>query len=97
MFVVVGEKFGFVGCNIDADRAVTLAALACQAEIERFLDVLVLPLPLNDIAFGHFPEQVSAAAGGMLLFAGGAKAGTHHATFVLAAFADSHATQAGAR
>src|SRR5581483_105895 len=95
MIVIVGEKFGLVGGNINPDGAIALAAFASQTEIERFFNMLVPPATLNDIPFGHFPEQVRAPTGGVLLFASGTKTGTHHATFILAAFANSNAAQGG--
>ena len=37
VFVIMREKFGFVGGDVDADGAIALAAFAGEAEIERLL------------------------------------------------------------
>src|SRR5581483_3232755 len=42
-FVVVGEELGLIGGDIDTDRAIALTALAGDAQVERILDVLILP------------------------------------------------------
>ena len=47
--------------------------------------------------FGHLPEQVSAAASGVLFVARDAEARTHHSAFVAAALADSDAAQRSGR
>ena len=96
------EKFGFVGGDVDADRAVALASFAGEAEVERLFDFFAAPAVADDRIFScwslrHLPEQVSAAAGGVFLFVRGAVAGAHHAAFVAAAFADADAAQSGVR
>src|ERR1039458_6187786 len=91
--VVMRQKFGFVGRYIDADRAIAFAAFAGEAEVERFFDGFVLPAVFDDFSFRHLPEQVGAAAGGVLFVARDAEAGTHDTAGVAAALADSNAAQ----
>src|ERR1700686_4377802 len=91
----MGEKFGFVGGQVNAHRAIALAALAGEAEVERLLYVFVAPAVADHVALGHLPEQVSAAAGGVFLLMGHPPAGTHDAAFFAAAFSYSDAAQHG--
>src|SRR5580704_762154 len=100
------EEFGFVGCDVDADGAVALAAFTGQAEVERLFDFFAAPAVADDCVFSvltlrHLPEQVSAAAGGVFFVVRGAPTGTHHAAVLAmafaAAFADAHAAQRGGR
>ena len=77
VLVVVGEELGLVGGHVDADGALALAGFAGEAEVERFPDLLVLPVVGEDLALHQLPEQMGAAAGGVQLFAGGHEAGTH--------------------
>src|ERR1700731_2326386 len=67
-FIVMREEFGFVGRDIDADRTVALASLAGEAEVERVFDFFAAPAVANNFTLSHLPEQVSAAARGVLLF-----------------------------
>jgi len=96
-FVIVREELGFVGCDIYAHRAIAFASLAGEAEIERLFDFFTAPAVANDFTLSHLPEQVGAAAGGVFFVVCRAVAGTHHATFFAAAFADAHAAQCGVR
>ena len=101
-FVIVREKFGFVGGDVDADGAIAFAAFAGQAEIERVFDFFAAPAVADDgvVAIGilrHLPEQVSAAASGVLFFVRGALTGTHHAAFFAAAFANANAAKSRMR
>ncbi len=73
-----------------------LAGLATEAEVERLVDGLALEAFLAQRAGQHLPEQPRAAAGGVLLFAGGAVAGAHDAAVGLAAGAHAHAALGGA-
>ena len=59
------------------------------------LDILVVPSVANDVALGHLPEQVGAAAGRVLFLASDAEAGAHYAAVVLAALSYANATQRG--
>jgi len=97
------KKFGFVGGNVYADRALGFASLAGEAEIEGVLHFFAAPAIANDsipsvfvfvvfvFALGHLPEEVSAAAGGVFFFVRGAIAGAHQTTLFAAALAHAHA------
>ena len=89
----MSEKLRLVGRHIDRNRAVTLASFARQTEVKRGLHIFVLPFPSNHIALSHLPEQMRPPAGGMLFFAGNAKAGTHDAAVILAALAHTYTAQ----
>ena len=89
------KKFGFVGGYVDAYRTLGLASLTGQAELERVLDFFAAPAVADDSTLGHFPEQVSAAAGGVFFVVRGAVAGAHQAAFFAAALAYAHAAQGG--
>src|SRR5580692_4944157 len=89
----MGEELGFVGGYVDADWTFGFASLAGQAEVERVLDFFAAPAVLDDFTLRHLPKQVSTAAGGVFLFAGGAVAGAHHPAFIVAALAYTYAAQ----
>src|SRR6266404_2335739 len=92
-FVVVRYKFRFVGRYIDAHRTIAFAAFAGETKVERFFHRLVLPAIFDDVSFRHLPEQMGAAAGGVLFVSRDAEARTHDSTFVAAALAHSDAAQ----
>ena len=94
--VALGEEFGFVGGHIDLHRALGFAGLATEAEIEGLVNGAALEAFLSQRAGEHLPEQVRAAASGVLLFAGGAVAGAHDAAYGIAAGADADAALGGA-
>src|SRR5579863_5556422 len=59
-FVIMREKLGLVGGNVDADGTIALAPLAGEAEIERALDFAAAPAIADDCIFtigvlGHLP------------------------------------------
>ncbi len=94
--VALGEKLGFVGGHVHLHRALGLAGLATEAEVEGFVDGVALEAFFAQGAGEHLPEQVGAAAGGVLLLAGGAVAGAHDAADGVAAGADADAALGGA-
>src|SRR5579872_2340404 len=96
-FIIMRKKLGLVGRDIDADGTVALATFASQTQIKRFFYVLITPAVFNDITFGHLPEQVSAAAGGMFFFSRYPETGAHYAAVVVPALADANTTQCGSR
>src|ERR1700733_1325692 len=100
--IVVRKKFCFVCGDVDAYGAIALAAFAGEAEIEGSFDLFAAPSIADDgvAAVGilcHLPEQMSAAAGRVFFFVGGAPTGTHHAAFFAAAFANANATKSRMR
>ena len=95
-FVMLRKEFGFVGGHIHLDRALGFAGLATEAQVEGFMDGVAVETFLLKRAGEHLPEQMGAAAGGVLLFAGGAVAGAHDAALGVAAGADADAALGGA-
>ena len=94
--VALGQELRFVGGHVDLDGALGLAGFATQAEIERFVDGFALKAFLAESAGQHLPQQAGAAAGGVLLLAGGAVAGAHDAAIGFAAGAHADAALRGA-
>src|SRR5438874_7535467 len=90
------QELRLVGSHVYIDRAIGLAALAGKAQIERFIDMIVLPSALDRIALEHFPQQVSPSARAVHFFARHHVAWAHRAAFVAAAFADSDTAFGGA-
>ena len=93
--VVVGKELGLVGGHVYVGGALGFAGLAGEAEVEGLVDLLVAEAVFEDVALEHLPEEVGAAAGGVLLFAGGHVAGAHGAGLFLAAGADADAARGG--
>src|SRR5262249_57823672 len=61
---VVVQELGLVGRHVDVDRAVRLASLARQAEVERLLDARVAPTAAADrVALEHLEQQAGPGAG----------------------------------
>ena len=94
--VALGEKLGLVGGHVDLHGALGFAGLATEAEIEGLVDGAALEAFVAQGTGEHFPEQVRAAAGGVLLLTGGAVAGAHDAAYGVAAGADADAALSGA-
>src|SRR5207253_9744184 len=76
--------------HVDADRTVVRAALAREAEVEGFVDLLRVPL-LELASVQHLPEQVGAAARRVLLLARNHEARAHDAALGVTALADADA------
>ena len=93
--VALREELGFIGGHVDLDGALGFAGLATEAEVERFVDGFTLKALFAQRAGEHLPEQAGAAAGGVLLQAGGAVTGTHDAAGGVAAGADTDAAVGG--
>ena len=87
--VVVREELGLVGGHVDVHRALGLASLARQAEVERLADRLALPALLHRVALEHLEEQVRPAAGRVHLLLGDHVARAHRPVLLLAALADA--------
>ena len=95
--VVVREELGLVGGYIYLDRALTFAALAGQAEVQRLLDVRVAPAVVQGVTLQHLEEQAGASAGRVFFLARHHIAGTHGAGMQLTAPAHAHAAQGRVR
>ena len=79
--VMVGQELGLHGGHVDLDRAVLLAALAGQAQVEGVAD-LGGPPARGDRGVGvplqHLEQQPAPAAGGVLFLAGDHVGRAHH-------------------
>ena len=53
--VIVREKLGFIGGEIDRHRAIRLAPFAGEAEVKGCFDLFALPTVADDIALRHLP------------------------------------------
>src|SRR5437016_5046604 len=95
--VIVRKELGLVCRHVDIQRAISLTALAREAEIQRLKYGFALPAVFDYIAGHHLPEHMRAAAGRVLFFHRGAIARAHDAVFMSPALADSDATQRGIR
>src|SRR5580693_2830404 len=91
------QELGLIGGHIHSDGTIAFATFTGKAEVDRVLDVFVAPTTADDVALGHFPEQVGASTGRVLLFAGHSEAWTHYAALVVTAFSHSHAAERGLR
>src|SRR5579863_2908468 len=61
-FVALGQELRFVCGEVNLHRALGLAGLATQAEIEGLMDGVALEALVAQVSGEHLPEQVSAAA-----------------------------------
>src|SRR5205823_2292074 len=77
--------------HVDGDRALALAALARETQVERVLHVLVAPTARQRIAFEHLEEQTGSSPRRMRLFARDPVTRAHRAAAVTAALADADA------
>ena len=89
--VPLREELGLVGGHVDPDRAVALAALARQAQVQRLLDLRRPPSARDHLAGRHLEQQPGPPAGRVHLLAGGAVARTHHSAVLGDALPDAEA------
>ena len=75
------QELRLVRRHVGMRRAIALATLASQAQVEGFAHFIALPLIGDHFAAQHFGQQARAAARGVALFAGDAIARAHGATF----------------
>ena len=88
---MLAQELGLVAGHVDVDRAVGLAALARQTQVQGLADLRRPPAALDDLAGGHLEQQASPAAGGVLLLPGYPVAGAHDAALGGQAPPDTHA------
>src|SRR4051794_11620499 len=92
LFVVVRQELGAIGRDVDVGRALRLARLARQAQVERSLDVLVGPAAANRLALEHLEQHAGTAARAVLFLERDHVAWTHRAVVLLAALPESDAS-----
>ncbi len=95
--IVMGKKLCFVGRNIHVHRTLSLASLACQAEIQRGLHVLIVPAIPQHVSLQHFKKQMRAPACAVGLFTCDHITGAHRPAATSAACANSDAAQGRVR
>ena len=94
--LVVREELGLQRGHVDAERALALARLALEAEVEDLVQALVAHRGARVGLRERLHERVGPAARGVLLLARGHVARAHHAAAGLAARADPLAAVGGA-
>ncbi len=93
--LVVREELRLHRRHVDAQRALALARLALEAEVEDLVQPLVAQRGARIGLRQRLDERVGAPAGGVLLLAGGHVGRAHHALAGLAAGADPLAAVGG--
>ena len=91
--VVVGHEFGFVGGDVHLDRAVALAALAGDAQVEGLEDVVVAPQVRQRLALEHLPQKAGPAPGGVAFLVRGLERRAHRPAGLAPALADADAAR----
>ena len=92
----MAEKLRLVRRHVHVDRAIALAALAGEAQVERVLHFLALPAVVDDFAVHHLEQHARAAARGILFLARHHVGGAHRSAAFAPAGADADAAQRGA-
>src|SRR3954471_3402642 len=100
-FPIMGKELRLVGGHINVHRAIAFASFARQAEVERFLHMLVAPLWLQLFSFHQLKKQMGAATRRVLFLMRHQKRRTHGVIARLlpdrsSAFPDSDAAQCSA-
>src|SRR5665213_1242239 len=95
VLIMVLEELGLPCGNVHIGGALGFAGLAGEAEVQRVMNLLVLPAVADNAAFQHLPQQVRAAARGVLLLTRCHVAGTHGGIALFAAEADADAARGG--
>jgi hypothetical protein len=83
--VVVRKEFRLVRGNIDVRRALGFARFTREAQVERLLDVLLLPAVAQHFALQELKEKVRASTRAVLFFSRGHVTWAHGAAFDLPA------------
>ena len=94
--VALREELGLVGGHVDPDRAVALAPLARQAQVQRLGHLVGLPAVLDHLAVRHLEQQPGASPRGVHLLARGPEARAHHPAVRGDALAHAQAAAGGA-
>src|SRR5581483_10140897 len=90
--VVVVQELRLVARHVDLHRAVALASLARETQVERLFDLGAPPRRLDRaLCAHHLLQQTRAPARRVLLFARRHEARTHRAVLEMAALPDAEA------
>ncbi len=94
--VALRQELRLVGGHVHLDRTLGFAGFATEAEVQGLVDGVALETFVAEGSGEHLPKEMGAAAGGVLLLAGGAIAGAHDAALRVAAGAHADAALGGA-
>ncbi len=83
--VVLVQELRLVRRHVDVDRALALARLARQTQVERLADLFRTPGVRQGLAAQHLAQHPGAAPGGVHLVTGGLERRAHRAGGVAAA------------
>src|SRR4029077_16665107 len=97
MLLVMRQEFCLVSRDIDVGGAFGLASLAGETQIQRFLDVLVLPAVTQYFALQQLKQHMRAASRAVLFFTRGHVARAHGAAIIFSTGSDPDASQCGFR
>ncbi len=95
--VIMGKKFRFVRSNIDVRGALGFARFTRETQIERFLDVFVLPTVAQHFTLQKLEEQMRTPARTVFFFSRGHVTRAHRAALALATGSKPDAPQRGVR
>ena len=87
----MGHELCLVRGHVHSDRAVGLAALAGDAQVQSLEDRVAAPQVGDRLALQHLPEQAGATAGGVALLVRGLERRAHRAAGLAAALAYANA------
>src|SRR6202171_1385051 len=90
--VIVREKFGLVCRNVAVRRAFRFARFAREAQIERFLDVLVFPAAAQHFALQQLTQKVRAPARAVFFFSRGHVTRAHCAAIIFSTCSEPNAS-----
>src|SRR5580704_3656275 len=90
--VVVRQKLSSVGGDINICRAFRFACFARQTQIERFLDVFIMPSARDHFALQQLKQHMSTATCAVLFFQGHHVTRAHRTAILLATLSQSQTT-----
>ena len=93
----MGHEFGFVCGDVHLNRAIVLAALAGDAQVQGLENGVAAPQVRQRLALEHLPQQPGPAAGGVAFFVRGLVGGAHRPARLAAALAHTDAARHGPR
>src|SRR5258707_10306300 len=87
------EKLRLIGRDVDVRWAFGFACFTRQAEIERFLDVLIVPAITQHFALQQFKQHMRAPSRAVFLLSRGHVARAHGAAIIFSARSEPDAAQ----
>src|SRR6266849_188265 len=92
-FVVVREELCLISRDIDVRRAFGFACFTRQTQVERFLDVLIVPAVAQHFALQQLKQHVRAPSRAVFLLSRGHVARAHGAAIIFPACSEPDAAQ----